>query len=178
MHSHRWSARPMHVGAGVRSATTGQFGASIRAVAIPPARGRRARARVLLSSTAITGALAGIVLLAALAAMPAHADGGAGGNGFAGTPGAGGAGFTGQAGGTGTGDAGGGGGAAGGPASGGTGGDGGTAVGGGAVGTGGTSATPNGGNGNLGVAGGTGGGGGFSLVAPLIVNIGALTGGT
>src|SRR5262249_53111513 len=156
-----------------RDRASARLGAAVNThrIARPRIAGRLAA--VLLATTCLTP------VVVTVAAVPAHADGGAGGQGFSGTPGAGGPGFTGQAGGAAAGDAGGGGGAAGGPNSPtvGNGGAGGTAPGGGAVGTGGTLATPNGGNGNLGVAGGTGGGGGFSTVAPIVFNIAALTGG-
>jgi uncharacterized protein with beta-barrel porin domain len=135
-------------------------------------------------------ALAGAILVAALAG-PAWADGGAGGNGGAdgGRGGAGGIGFTGDAGKDGRPSAAflGGGGGGGGGAGGGHGGRGGGARGGGGEeadgGSGGTAGSLNGQHGDIGIelGGGGGGGGGFNgngVGAATITNISPLAGGT
>jgi outer membrane autotransporter protein len=127
---------------------------------------RVARPTALLCATALTGAL----IFAALAPMPAWADGGAGGaDGSSG--GAGGTGFTGNGGGSAINTSGAGGGAAGG----GPGGQ--SSV---AGGIGGTAMNPNGGDGMTSTGGGSGGGGGFNgngAGAATIANVTGLTGG-
>jgi autotransporter-associated beta strand protein len=145
-----------------------------------------ARRGAFLSTTALAGAM----LFAAVAAMPALADGGAGGNGAtgggtAGSGGAGGTGFTApnNNGGNSTAGAGGGGagGGGGGAAGGGHGGDGCAGLCPANGGAGGTALNPNGQDGAAGSAGGGGGGGGGyngnGAGASTITNTSALAGG-
>ena len=127
--------------------------ASVAALRTPICLATSARARLIKVANLVSA----IILASALAgAIPALADGGAGGtNSSGGGSGAGGTGFSGNAGGGGAGGGGGGGGGAGGGNGGGSGGF-------GVGGAGGTAGSPNGGNGTgLGIGSG-GGGGGFN----------------